>query len=188
MKHFRQLSTVLLLLVFASCGPSLKVSSDYDKTANFGQYKTFSMYKEAKMDAISELNARRITDAIRAEMVKKGFQETDANPDLLVNPVAILKDRTSVTSNTDFYGYGGAYRPYYWGAGAGFSSNTSYNVQHYKDGSLIIDVIEASSKKLLWQGVGNRELDGPVKDADVRIPKGITAIMASFPPGAGKKT
>ena len=40
------------------------------------------------------------------------------------------------------------YRPYYWGGGMGGSSTTNYNVQHYKDGSLIIDVIDANSKSL----------------------------------------
>jgi hypothetical protein len=188
-KHQPVVPLLLALVLMASCSPSMKVHSDYDKTANFTQYKTFSMYKtESMTDAISQLNAQRINDAIRAEMIKKGFQETDANPDLFVNAVAILKDRTSVTASTDFYGYGGAYRPYYWGAGSGYSSTTNYNVDHYKDGSLIIDIVEASSKKLLWQGIGNREIDGPVKDADKRIPKGVNTIMATFPPGAGKKT
>ena len=189
MKKIQAIVLVLFLAtIIASCGSQLQVTSDYDKAANFTQYKTFALYKSDQMDAISELNSRRITEAIRNEMVKKGFTETETNPDLWVNPVAILKDRTSVSANTNYYGYGGVYRPYYWGTGVGASSTTSYDVYHYKEGSLIIDVIEASSKKLLWQGVGNKEIDAKAKDPDTKIREAVTSIMKSFPPGAAKKS
>lgn len=186
-KSAKLLATLAFTWLTISCGPSVKVSTDYDRSANFQQYKTFSMYKlDGKTDAISELNANRITSAVRNEMTKKGFQETSDNPDLLVNTVTIMKDRQSVSSNTDFYGYGGAYRPYAWGAGMGVSGTTTYNVQDYKDGSLIIDIVEASSKKLLWQGTGNSEIDKPLKDPDTQIPAAVAKIMASFPVGAAK--
>jgi len=166
-----------------SCGPSLKVTSDHDSSVNLHQYHTFSMYKlDGKTDALSELNANRITTAVKNEMLKKGFTENTTNPELLVNTVAILKDRQSVSSNTDFYGYGGGYRPYAWGGGmGGVSANTTYNVENYKDGSLIIDIVEAASKKLIWQGTGNSEIDKPLKDPDKQIPAAVTKIMASFP-------
>jgi len=169
--------------ILFSCGPSLKVTTDHDSSVNLHQYHTFSMYKlEGKTDAVSELNANRITAAVKNEMLKKGFTENATNPELLVNTIAILKDRQSVSSNTDFYGYGGAYRPYAWGGGMGtVSASTTYNVENYKDGSLIIDIVEAATKKLIWQGTGNSEIDKPLKDPDKQIPAAITKIMASFP-------
>ncbi|TMI73659.1 MAG: DUF4136 domain-containing protein [Bacteroidetes bacterium] len=184
---FNRLLPLAIIIIAMSCGPSLKVNTDYDKSVNFTSYKTFSLYKADEIhDAISELNKDRIANAIRAEMIKRGFQENTTSPDLLVNPVAIFKDRTSVSSTTNYYGYGGMYRPYYGGGGM-VSGTTSYDVQHYKDGSLIIDVLDASTKKLIWQGVGNKEIDGPVKDPDTNIPKAVAAIMADFPPGSKKK-
>src|SRR5215510_5659001 len=136
MRKYLQVKWLLLLVVVGSCGPSLKVSSDFDKEANFGQYKTFALYNPDKInDQISQLNKTRITNAIKNEMAKKGFQESESSPDLLVNTVAIFKDKVAVSSNTNYYGYGGLYRPYYWGGGMGVSSTTNYNVQHYKDGS-----------------------------------------------------
>jgi len=188
MKKFLQNSCLLSLILLAwSCGPGLKVNSDYDKAADFKKYKTFAMYTPENInDAISQLNRDRVIAAIKSEMTKKGFQESTTSPELLVNAVAIFQDRASVTANSNNYGYGGVYRPYYWGV-AGASSTTTYDVRHYKDGSLIIDVIDAAAKKLIWQGTGNKEIDGPVKDPDKRIPEAIAMIMASFPPGAVKK-
>jgi len=189
MKKFLQISPLLLMAVYlVSCGPSLKVSHDYDKSVNFDQYKTFALYNSDSIhDAISPLNQQRILNAVKSEMAKKGFQESASTPDVWVNVTAVLENRVAVSSTTDYYGYGGMYRPYYWGGGMS-SATTNYNVQHYKDGSLIIDVIDANSKKLVWQGTGNKEIDGPVKDPDTTIPKAVASIMESFPPGKTKKS
>src|SRR5678816_1361930 len=132
MKKYLRISTLLLTAAYLiSCGPSLKVSSDYDKSVNFDQYKTFALYRSDSIhDAISPLNQQRIVSAVKDEMVKKGFQENTSNPDVMVNITAILQNRVAVSSTTDYYGYGGMYRPYYWGGGMGTSS-TNYNVQHY---------------------------------------------------------
>jgi len=189
MKKYLQISMLLAIAAYLiSCGPSLKVTHDYDKSVNFDQYKTFALYKSDSIhDAISPLNQQRIVNAVKDEMVKKGFQENTSNPDVLVNITAVLENRVAVSSTTDYYGYGGMYRPYYWGGGMG-SSTTNYNVQHYKDGSLIIDVVDANSKKLVWQGTGNKEIDGPVKNPDTAIPKAVASIMESFPTGKAKKS
>ena len=185
MKKFHAVLSFFLTAVIAwSCGPSLKVTSDYDKGVNFSSYKTFALYNPENINnAISELNRARVVTAIKNEMTKKGFTESATNPDLLVNAAALFEDRKSMTATSTGGGYYG-YRAYGWGAGV---SHTNYDVRHYKDGSLIIDIVEASSKKLVWQGTGNKEIDGPVKDPDVNIPKAISMIMASFPPGAAGK-
>lgn len=187
MKPFQFLIGLLAILMVWSCGPTLKVNTDYDKSVDFSKYKTFSLYKMDTNSGISELNQKRIATAIRNEMISKGFQENTSSPDMLVNQVAIFKDKVAVSSTTNYYGYGGVYRPYYW-SGAGVSGTTSYNVDEYKEGSLIIDVIDAGTQKLIWQGIGNKEIDGPVKDPDTKIPKAITMIMEGFPPGKAKKS
>lgn len=176
------------IVLLAACAPSLKVNSDYDKSVDFTKYKTFVLYQsDSSNSAISQLNQERIKNAVIAAMQSKGFTLATDAPDLYVNTVAILKDKVALSSSTNYYGYGGVYRPYYWGGGMGGSSTTSYNVDHYKDGSLIIDVVDAGTKKLLWQGIGNKEIDNPIKNPDVEAPNIVNKIMASFPPGAAKK-
>lgn len=174
------------MLFFIACSPSLKVTSDYDKQASFTQYKTFSIDTFRMNQRISQLNTTRITNAVKAELVKRGLTENAASPDLKVNVAAILKDQQSVTSNTDYYGYGGVYRPWAWGGGMGATGYTTYNVQNYKDGSLIIDIADAKTNNLVWEGIGNQEIDKPLKDPDTQIPAAVASIMKNFPPGAGK--
>lgn len=183
---YNSLLIAFFVVCITSCGPSLKVTSDYDKQANFSQYKTFAVDTFRMNQRISQLNTNRITNAIKAELVKKGFTESSTNPDLKVNVSAILKDQKSVSSTTDYYGYGGVYRPWAWGGGLGATGYTTYNVQNYKDGSLIIDIADAKSNNLIWEGIGNEEIDKPLKDPDTQIPAAIASIMKGFPPGAGK--
>lgn len=180
---------ILFLGLIYSCSPTVKVSTDYDHTANFSEFKTFAVYDlKAQQGQVNQLNADRVTNAIRAEMIAKGFTES-ANPDLKVNAVSILKNKTSVSADTNFYGYGGMYRPYgYWGGGAMMGgANTTFNTYDYVDGSLVIDIVSAKSQKLVWQGIGNAEIDSKPDNPEEFINNSIKKILAGFPPGAEKK-
>lgn len=181
---------MLLLGIFYSCSPTVKVTTDYDHAANFSEYKTFAFYDlKAQEGQINQLNVDRITKAIRAELTSKGFTETTINPDLKVNAVTILKNKTSVSANTDFYGYGGMYRPYgYWGGGAMMGgANTTFNTYDYVDGSLVIDIVSSKTQKLVWQGIGNAEIDSKPDNPEEFIAASIKKILAGFPPGLAKK-
>jgi len=187
MKHICSITAICLLL--AACEPSIKISSDYDKTADFGQYKTFALYRFVDNQGyISDLNKRRIADAVRNEMVNKGFALKDSSTaDLLVNAVAIIAEKRDVTAYTNYYGYGGYYRPYAWGPGYGGAyGTTTYSVDEYKQGTLMIDIVDAKNHQLVWQGVGEGRVDDQKDNSkrEERIKDAIGKIMASFPPGA----
>ncbi|PIF30489.1 uncharacterized protein DUF4136 [Flavobacterium sp. 9] len=181
---------LLVAAFYYSCSPSVKVTADYDHATNFSEYKTFAFYDlKAQEGKINQLNADRITKAIRAEMLSKGFVETPSNPDLKVNAVTILKNKTEVTANSNFYGYGGMYRPYgYWGGGAMMGGGTTtFNSYDYVDGSLIIDIVSTKTQKLVWQGIGNAQIDSKPDNPEEFITSSIKKILAGFPPGLAKK-
>jgi|SRR5450755_34471 hypothetical protein len=169
---------LFVLFLFNSCGPVLTVTNDYDHSANFSQYHTFKIVKlEQQYQALSQFNQMRIINAVQAQMVARGFTLSET-PELLVNITSILKNEKQVVANT--YGYGGGYRPYAWGGG---NMSTTVNVQDYTAGSLIIEVASASTQKLLWEGIGNQDIDAPIKNPDKLINTAVQKIMASFPPG-----
>jgi hypothetical protein len=188
-KNFRIVPFFVLGLLF-SCSPTVKVTTDYDHTANFGEYKTFTVYDlKAQEGQVNQLNVDRVTKAIRAEMTAKGFTESRSSPDLKVNAVSILKNKTQVTADTNFYGYGGMYRPYgYWGGGAMMGGgSTTFNSYDYVDGSLIIDIVSAKTGKLVWQGIGNAKIDSKPDNPEEFINGAIKKILEGFPPGLAKK-
>jgi hypothetical protein len=170
-----------LLLVVAigmfACSP-VKVITDQDKSADLTKYGTYSFFNLTdKGPGLSPLNRDRIINAINDEMKKKGYVETAANPDIMVNATTIVNEKKQVTT-TNFYNYGGLYRPYFWGPTMG---SMTYDVTELKEGSLVIDIVDASTKKLVWQSTGNREIDLPMKKADKIIPESVQKILAGFP-------
>ncbi|MEX1202581.1 MAG: DUF4136 domain-containing protein [Ferruginibacter sp.] len=187
-KMFNSMFFGATILVAASCSTPLKVSSDYDKSVNFSNYKTFSVYNLKTTGSVSQLNAERITNAIRTEMTKKGFTETNNNnADLLVNAVIILKDKQQTTATSNFYGYGSVYRPYGYYGGMPMGGSTTVSTYEYKAGTFVIDVVDNKTQKLVWEGTGNKDIDSKPKNPDETIKNGVAKIMEGFPPGLSKK-
>ncbi len=182
MKHFAKIVLILgSAALVQACGPTLTVTSDYDHNANFNKYKTFKIFQpDAQHQTVSSLNQDRIYSAVRANMVAKGFSET-TDADMLVNIITVVKNQKYLSANT--YGSGGFYRPYMWGGGF---SQTTVTVQDDKEGSLIIDIVDAKANQLLWTGTGNQQIDQPLSDPVNQIPVIINKIMISFPPGMVK--
>jgi hypothetical protein len=170
----------LAAVVLQSCKPTLNVTTDYDRSADFTSYKTFSIYDLKTKGNVNQLNRDRIEKYIRLEMIRKGFAESNNKPELMINVVTVLKDKKSYAANTNYYGYGGMYRPYaYWGIPA--ASYTTVNTYNYKDGSLVIDIVDARTKKMIWQGTGNAQIDKRPKNPDETIKEVVTKILEDFP-------
>jgi hypothetical protein len=53
----------------------------------------------------------------------------------------------------------------------------------YKDGSLLIEVADTKTKRLIWEGTGSAEFEKQPKNPDEVIKKAVTKIMTSFPQG-----
>ena len=176
MKAIKLLPLVLLFLV-ASCS-SVRVSTDYDTTADFSTYKTFAFYKKGidKVD-ISDLDKRRILKAVESELLAKGFTKSDT-PDLLVN--IFTKARKKIDIYNDGYGYGGYYGWYPWYYGPNFGTHIS----QYTEGTLFVDLIDAHKKELAWQGIGSGALNttGNISKKEKRIKEFVANIMAKYPP------
>jgi hypothetical protein len=167
---------LLLLFVLASCS-SVRVNSDYDKKANFEGYKTFAFLKSAvdKVE-ISDLDKKRILHSIDDALASKGFTKSET-PDLLVSIFTKESQRVDIYNNAGFgWGYG-------WGPrfGMGYS-----NVYTTPEGTLYIDLIDAKTKELVWQGEGSGYLTKKTEEKDARIKDFVDKILAQYPPGVNK--
>lgn len=175
-----------LLFVVTSCS-SIRVAADYDKNANFSTYKTFAFFKTGIDKAeISDLDKRRILRAIETEMLAKGFIKSE-NPDILVSLFTKSNQRVDVYNNS--WGYGtwgwGGWGP--WGGGFGPSWGWNQpNVSTRTEGVLFIDLIDASKKELIWQGMGTGYLTQNMDKKDARIQEFVSKIMEKYPPGMTK--
>ena len=174
MKKLKPLLLIAILAMMASCS-SVRVSSDYDQNADFNEYKTFAFFKPGIDKAeISDLDKKRILRAIEDNMLAKGFVKSE-NPTMLVSIFTTAQQRVDVFNN---YGWGwGAWGP--WGPYGGGFGNT---VSRTTEGTLYIDLIDASKKELVWQGQGTGYLARNVEEKQERINEIVGEIMQEYPP------
>tara|TARA_R110002124_G_C8974490_1_gene515730 strand:+ start:34522 stop:35094 length:573 start_codon:yes stop_codon:yes gene_type:complete len=170
---------VLVLLVFTSCS-TVRVVSDYDKEAAFNEYNSFAFFKPGIDKAeISDLDKKRILRAIDAELSMKGMTKT-SNPTLLVSIFTKERERVNVYQNN--FGMGWGWNPWWYGGAYG---NT---VSRSTEGSLYIDLIDAKTNQLVWQGVGTANLiTDDMEKKEERINEIVKEILNEYPPGANKK-
>ena len=183
MKNLLKPTLLLALLFVVTSCTSVRVATDYDKSANFNGYKTFAFFKSGIDKAeISDLDKRRILRAIEAELLAKGFTKSE-NPDLLVSIFTKSNQRVDVYNNS--WGWGG----WGWGGWGGFGPGWGWgwnqpNVSTQTEGVLYVDLIDANKKELVWQGMGTGYLSRNMEQKEERIKEFVSKIMEKYPPGA----
>lgn len=180
MKIIRFLPALLLVFLLGSC-TSVRVVTDYDREANFGNYNKFAFFKPGIDKAeISDLDKKRILRAIDNELSSKGFNKSE-EPDILVSIFTKERERVDVYNNN--FGFGWGWNPWWYG---GFGGNT---VSRSTEGSLYIDLIDAKTNELVWQGVGSARLitSGSIEKKEERIREIVYEILLRYPPGSDMK-
>ena len=164
-------------LISINCS-SIRVFSDHDSAVEFNQYKTYAFFKPGIEEVeISDLDKRRILKVIETQMGGKKLQLSD-NPDLLINIAVKATDRVTVNNFNNpgwGWGWGWGWNPWFWGA-----NNT--NVTTQTRGELFIDMIDAKTKNLVWQGKGYGGITEYSKNRDERIRNFVTEILSNYPP------
>lgn len=180
MKTVKFLPLLLLFLAVTSCS-TIQVNSDYDKSVNFTQFKTYA-YMKSGIDKveISDIDKKRILNAIDQQMLAKGFTKSE-NPDMLINIFTKSREQVSVNQfNAGWgYGWGWGWNPYMYGGQTTVTTST--------EGVLYIDLIDAKKKELVWQGEGKGNLSKNAEEKDKNVNDFVTQILAQYPPVLPKK-
>jgi hypothetical protein len=147
--------------------------TDFDHQANFSRYKTYS-WQEVK--ASNSLWDDRIKDAVNAQLAAKGWTQVDNRADVAI--VAIKTTQTEKTLQTFYDGLGGGWR---WRGFGGFGQSTTTE-QDYKEGTLVVDMYDASTKQLIWRASAEDMLSDKAEKNEKNLDKGIAKMFKSFPP------
>ena len=163
----------LMLLLIMGCS-TISVFTDHDSGVDFSKYKTFAYFKPGidKVE-ISDLDKRRILKAIDLQMAQKSMIKSDL-PDLLVSINTSAKEKVYINNNFNgFWGWG--WNPWMWGPNQNMVSTRT-------EGALYIDLIDAKTKQLVWQGKGRGGISEYTKNRDERIGVFVAEILKKYPP------
>jgi hypothetical protein len=170
----KMLVSIVTLFVFVAALFAEQVKTDYDHSANFGQYKTYSWEKVQTKDP---LMVDRIKYAVNAALTAKGWTQVDSGGDVSVVAMEITKNQQ--TLNTFYDGFGGGWR---WG---GFGDATT-TTETYRVGTLVVDLFDAKAKNLIWRGSSSDTLSDNADKNTKNLDKGVQKMFKHFPPNAKK--
>ena len=162
---------LLLLIPIMGCS-SISVFTDHDSGVDFTKYKSFAYFKPGIDEVeISDLDKRRILKAIDLQLAEKSMMKSDM-PDLLVSINTTAKEKVYV----NIFGiWGWGWNPWIWGPNQNMVSSRT-------EGVLYIDLIDAKTKQLVWQGKGKGGISEYSKNRDERIDVFVAEILKNYPP------
>ncbi|HQQ75962.1 MAG TPA: DUF4136 domain-containing protein [Thermoanaerobaculia bacterium] len=146
---------VLAAAVVSAVGhaSSITVESKADPAADFSRYKSYSWteMKEVRSEAVK----KRIMSAVDAQLQRKGFVRTDGGGDLKVAVHPSLSKEYPTNSYDPGWEYGwGTWAPPFGDIGTGSALGASIPI-----GTVMVDLVDASTKKLVWRGAARSPLD-----------------------------
>ena len=161
-----------------------KIHVHYDKSIDFSKYKTYGW---APVGAVAHpMLALDLVGAVDQEMAARGLRKVPANPDLLIQIYGAVDTEVSMTSNNPIYGATGGIPPFdpsltspgnslYWD---GFCGNSTVVVH---PGTLVIDLIDAKAKKLVWRGVGSEAISSNPNKLEGEANSTVSKLFQQYP-------
>ena len=171
MQRTRTLFIIALLFFTGSLAFGQKVRFDYDHSANFTKYRTFSWIKEP-ITPKDPLMKQRIIDSVNAQLMAKGLRQVDSNGDLGVAVHVATQEKQ--TLNTFYDGFG----PWAWGMGV------TTTVETYNEGTIVVDLFDAQTKKAVWRGTAVKDVSSKPSKATEQVGKALEKIFKNYPPPA----
>ncbi len=150
-----------------------QIKTDYDHSANFTSYKTYSWLKVQSGDSLWD---DRITQDADSQLAAKGWTKVDSNGDASVS--AFRSTHNQQTLETFYDGFGGGWRWRGFG-GDGLSTTTTENT---KIGDLVVDIFDSHSQKLPWRGKDSAALSSNANKNIQKLTKEIEGMFKHFPP------
>jgi hypothetical protein len=170
-----------LFVLLNSCKPTFKIQSENVQNKDFSRFNSFKFFNPASMPesnfAFSDLNKKRIYDAVAAEMDRRGYvsiQDADLIIKIQGGTSQEIENRQPAYYSPYNYGYYGY--PYSWSRDPWMYDDISR-----KTTMIIIDVLDAENKQLLWQGTGYGVLSDKPEMVEVNMRKAIADIFSQFP-------
>ena len=158
----------------AGCAP-MRVSSHLDRERDFTRYRTFDW---GPADALPAGNPRlernaffqdHIQGAIERNMAARGYERAAAlvEPDVRIHFHAVIDRRLDV--NLLDYQSGYCSR-----------ADCQAGISHYEAGTLVIDMIDGRTNRLVWRGWAQDSVEGVLENQDRLARKIEDAVRLMF--------
>jgi len=174
--HFRPIGVAALALLIGACS-TMRATSDYDRSANFSQYKTYAWMPRQHTEVGSAVIVRRAREAIDWELHRKGFTlAQDPNTaDFVADFRIAAQKRVDVESRPIMYR-----QPWHWGR---WYYGSPVYVRRFQEGTIAVDIFDGHTHEAVWSGQVRKQLsESDLEQPGPALHKAVAAVLAQFPP------
>lgn len=167
----------VLLTLLLGCSPEIMVYTDHDPAYNLADYRTFGWMQDRDNESdknplyYNELNDKRIKTAVQQELTNRGYRLVYEQPELSIHYHIIIEDREVIANEPHGFHYG----PYWL--------RMHSHAYEYREGTLIIDLMDTRTNQLVWRGwaVAALDEDYTPDKIDQLIRTAVAEIFKKFP-------
>jgi hypothetical protein len=159
--------------VLLGCGPTLQVKTDFDHGATFNQYRSFQMGEgkviEKGTATENTIVKDRVDAAVQNGLATRGLIQAADHADLIARFAVGARTVRELEGVGYPVGVGmwGAYPPDFW-------------VTEHPEGTLVIDLVDARSQKLVWRAYCVAGGSGMTDAAFIQ--KAVSKAFEKYPP------
>jgi hypothetical protein len=179
--------TAAVLVTLVACASVPQVRTAVSPDGGVGSLHTFSILPAPRhvgagegpndpMRANSGSN-RALRNALLQGFASRGYGVADSSPDFAVAYYATTKDKLDIMRSD--YGY--AWWPRWWHGWGLRGPVGPTETTEYGSGTVVVDVIDAKTRELLWRGKGLARVSDDERGYELDLQKTVTAIVARFP-------
>ena len=174
----RFLSLMGIAFLCATASFAQQVKTDYDRSADFSRYKTYSW---EQVQTQNPLWVDRVKTAVNSALGAKGWTQVESGGNVSI--VAMEMNQSHQTLNTyyDSFGGGWGWGRRFGGFGDDFGESTT-TPETYRVGTLVVDLFDSSTKNLLWRGSLSDVLSDKSSKNIKNLDKGVVKLFDHFPP------
>jgi hypothetical protein len=144
-----------LVVVFACVGAQAqKIKVEYDKSLDFSKFKTFAL--DSNQATSKPMLRLAILAAVQDDLTKRGLKQVNDNPDLYIQVYGAID--SDVIANYNDPIYGSSIPPINANINMWYGIPGTMTTVVVHKGELVVDVIDAAQKKLIWRGVAKEKL------------------------------
>ena len=178
MRKLTGLFTVILATTLAGCA-TMMVSSHVERRVNFANFVTYDWgppdnlpVGDPRLDNNPFFNDY-LQGAIEKKLAAKGYERAaKGGADLLVHYHASVNQRLDVYTVDNRYGY--------------CYGNCEPQVSDYEQGTLVVDIVDAKTNKVVWRGWSQDTMNGVIDNQqrlEKQVEEGVTKMMLLLPRG-----
>ncbi len=186
-----QSHSVLVCLILAGCATQMTATTDYDRTVDFSEFRTFSwidanpLIRSATQRPLSPLVQDRLMSNTQDLLTARGFRfvEDPGEADLVVAFTIGSREGIRVDSlpTRSIHARPSGPRRNAW---RGYWMNNTVTTRQYTEGQLALDIFDVAEARPVWHGTTARPINRAEREApDELVREALEAILEDFPPG-----